>query len=457
MRVELVESARVSVEILENRTMLSADMVLLWHQHVGEAIRADHTHGGPTWASRTYAIVQAAVFDATQALDHSYTPMFVDADAPKNTSMDATVASAAAEALSQLYPLQADHIQDELKDSLAHIANGKVEKNGVKLGRAIADDIIAIRAGDGSDATSTYTPINQPGHWQPDPLNPAQTALGASWGQVAPFVMDQGAKFRPPPPPALTSGQYTAAFKEVKSLGDLNSTTRTPEQTMIGHFWAYDRGSMGTPLVLYNQIIDSIAQQKHLSESETAHLIALADIAMGDAGIAAWDCKYTMDFWRPITAIRNADQDGNPATIADPNWRPLGAPGNGEIPDFTPPFPAYISGHSTFGAATFEVLQSYFGTDKFSFDVRSDELPGVVRHYTRFSDAAKENGQSRIYLGIHWQFDNQYGLETGKKVADFVLKNAMKEVGDHDEVGAPCAARNLFGHASIRAIEDLFD
>src|SRR4051812_1614986 len=166
MREEMVEAARVSVEILENRTMLSADMVVVWHQHVMEAIRADRTHGGPTWASRTFAIVQAAVFDATQAIDHSYTPMFIDADARRDTSMDAAVASAAAEALSQLYPLQADHIQDELKDSLAHIPNGKAEKNGLKLGRAIADEIIAIRANDGSDAASTYTTTNQPGHWQ---------------------------------------------------------------------------------------------------------------------------------------------------------------------------------------------------------------------------------------------------------------------------------------------------
>jgi hypothetical protein len=457
MYTRLVDCSKMfSVEILENRTMLSADMVLTWHQHVAEAIRADRTHGGPTWTSRNFAIVQAAVFDTVQAIDHSYEPMFVDADAPKNTSMDAAVASAAAEALGQLYPLQPDHIRDELNDSLASLPNNKGQNNGVKLGRAIADQIIAIRAGDGSDAPSSYTPRNLPGHWQPDPLNPSQTPLGANWGAVTPFVMNDGAQFRPLPPPALTSAQYTAAFNEVKSVGDLNSTTRTAEQTLIGHFWAYDRASMGTPLVLYNQIIDSIAQQKHLSEGETAHLIALADVAMGDAGIAAWDCKYVNDFWRPITAIRNADQDGNLATIADPNWRPLGAPGNGEIPDFTPPFPAYISGHSTFGAATFEVLQSYFGTDKFSFDVRSDEVPGVVRHFSHFSDAAKENGQSRIYLGIHWQFDNQYGLATGKKVADFVLSQAMKPLRSSDVTTGPCAQRNLFGTSPIHD-DDVLD
>jgi hypothetical protein len=242
--MELAGSARMfAIENLENRTMLSADMVLLWNQHVMEAIRADRTHGGPTWASRNFAIVQGAVFDATEAIDHSYTPMFVDADAPKNTSMDAAVASAAAEALSQLYPLQADHIRDELNDTLSLIPNGKAQINGVKLGRAIADQIIAIRANDESDATSTYTPTNQPGHWLPDPLNSTQTALGASWGGLTTFVMNDGAQFRPPPPPAMTSGQYTRAFKEVKSLGDLNSTTRTPDQTLIGHFWAYDRPS----------------------------------------------------------------------------------------------------------------------------------------------------------------------------------------------------------------------
>ena len=170
----------------------------------------------------------------------------------------------------------------------------------------------------------------------------------------------------------------------------------------------------------------TIAQQKHNTLAQNARLFGLFGLAEADSGFAAWDAKYTYNFWRPITAIRNAAETGNPNTVADPNWVPLGAPGDGVVPDFTPPFPSYVSGHATFGSATFEILRKFYGTDRMHFSLTSDELPGVVRSYKSLTQAENENGMSRIYLGIHWSFDVQAGDQTGTAVANYVLKHALK-------------------------------
>jgi len=182
---------------------------------------------------------------------------------------------------------------------------------------------------------------------------------------------------------------------------------------------------MGAPPALYNQLVQTIAKQKHNTTVENARLFALANVAMADAGIAAWDCKFVDNLWRPVTAIHAAATDGNPDTIADPTWEPLGAPGGGVVPNFTPPFPAYVSGHATFGAAVCEVLKDFYHTDNIHFTLASDELPGVMRSFNSFTRAAAENGVSRIYLGIHWQFDNTEGQTLGRQIADFVFAHTL--------------------------------
>jgi hypothetical protein len=245
---------------------------------------------------------------------------------------------------------------------------------------------------------------------------------------VTPFVVRHMSHFVASTPPALDSADYAAAFDQVKRLGAVNSTDRTAEQTEIAQFWAYDRGVMGTPMVLYNQIAQSIARQQHNTLVENARMFALVNLAMGDAGIAAWTTKYIYDFWRPVTAIQQADTDGNDATTADSTWSPLGMPGT---PSMTPPFPAYISGHSTFGAAAFTVLADFYGSDKMRFTISSDELPGVTRTFKRFSDAAAENGISRIYMGVHWSFDNVEGKKAGSAVGDYVFNHALQRQRSH--------------------------
>jgi hypothetical protein len=195
-------------------------------------------------------------------------------------------------------------------------------------------------------------------------------------------------------------------------------------------FWAYDRGGTGTPPGMYCQQLKVIAVQEGNTQVENARLFALANMAQADAGVAAWDSKFDYDLWRPVTAIRRGGEDGNALTEADPNWVPLGAPG-GTNPSFTPPFPAYVSAHATFGAAIYQTLANFYGTDQMSFTLYSDEMPGVTRDFTSFSQAANENARSRIYLGVHWNFDDTFGQQLGRQIADYTFDRMLEPRGHH--------------------------
>jgi hypothetical protein len=248
----------------------------------------------------------------------------------------------------------------------------------------------------------------------------------------------------------MTSPAYAAAFNEVKNLGGdgiATPTQRTAEQTFIGIFWAYDgTPSLCAPPRLYNQIAVQIADQTRLGTVQLARLLALVNVAMADAGMAIWDSKYHWDVWRPITGIRESDigagptgaGDGNSATIGDPTFMPLGAPAtNLAGPNFTPPFPAYPSGHAGFGGALFQILRRFYGTDRLGFTFVSDEFNGVTKgndgnvrpympcSFSTFSQAEEENGQSRIYLGIHWSFDKTEGIAQGRRIADYVFDHTF--------------------------------
>jgi PAP2 superfamily len=405
-------------------TTTQGDAVLAWDAAMLEVIKADVANVG--MASRTMAMVSGAVYDAVNDIERTGSVYKIDVKAPKGASPSAAASEAAYTILSALDPSMQPLLDVTMAQSLAAVSSARARQEGVQVGLEVAQGILAWRANDGSSATVPYVAGTAPGQWRPTPPT-YQTAWGPEWGQVKTFAITRPASsFLPPPPPALNSPEYAAALNQVESLGALDSTTRTADQTQAGIFWAYDALSTGTPPVHYDQIAATVALQEHNTLTENARMFGLVNVAMGDAGIAAWDSKYTYNFWRPITAIRLADTDGNPATITDPTWTPLGSPGDQGKPNFTPPFPGYISGHAAFGSALFTVLARFYGTDNVRFTIGSDELPGVTRSYSSFSQASLENAWSRVYLGVHFWFDESNGLTLGASIGKNVFSHVMK-------------------------------
>ena len=414
-----------------------------------------HEQLGPGRSSRAMAIVHIAIFEAVNALTGRHESYTGIPRARGDASLRAAVAQSAHDTLCALYLAQCASFDAELMADLSRIPDSRPKTNGIDLGRRAATSILDMRANDGSDHIEPTVGIgfitsNLPGKWRQDPISQIPLALGAFWGGVKTFVLQSGDQFRAPVPPDLTSAQYAAAFAEVKRLGGdgvITPTERSAEQTEIGTYWAYDgTPSLCAPPRLYNQITMQIAEQRGSNFVELARLLALVNMALADAGVAVWESKYFYQYWRPITAIREADPgtgptllgDGNDATVGDPMFSPLGAPASNLAgPNFTPPFPAYPSGHAGFGGALFQVLRRFYGTDKIPFTFVSDEFNGITtdndgdvrpltpRSFKSLSQAEEENGQSRIYLGIHWAFDKTEGIAQGRRVADYVLDNVF--------------------------------
>jgi hypothetical protein len=396
---------------------------------------------GPGRSSRAIAIVQIAVFEAVNAISGGYQSYVGLPPAPPNASLEAAVAQAAHDTLVALYPSQSATFDRLLSDDLSKIDEGQDKEDGLDLGRSAAAAVLDLRENDGSEHPEPlvgidFIPSEEPGIWRQDPISQHPLALGARWGEVAPFVLESATQFRAPTPPALDSAEYAAAYDEAKRFGGdgvVTPTERTPDQTITATYWAYDgTPSLCAPPRLYNQITMEIAGNQRSNVVELARLLALVNAAMADAGIAVWESKYHYQYWRPVTGIRELD---------DPTFSPLGAPASNLTgPNFTPPFPAYPSGHAGFGGALFQILRRFYGTDDIAFTFVSDEFNGrtrdnegnmrplTPRSFPSLSSAEEENGQSRIYLGIHWSFDKTEGIAQGRRVADYVFENIFAPI-----------------------------
>ncbi|HKA07621.1 MAG TPA: phosphatase PAP2 family protein [Gemmataceae bacterium] len=389
------------------------DEVLRWNEATLQAIKAERTP--PPLSARHLAMVHCAIYDAVNAVRGSHETFHVTVDGFRGASASLAAAVSAHRVLTELYPSQVRQFDALLTRSLEAAGARDGLDPGIGLGRHVGAATCDWRYDDGSAREVRYTAGREPGAWNPTP--PTFTRpLAPHWPKVTCFVLRGGAQLRPDGPPALTSDAYTAAFDEVKRLGSKNSTARTREQTEIARFWADGEGTV-TPPGHWNRIAQTVSRQRGLTLAENARLFALLNVALCDVGIACWDCKFHFNFWRPIHGIREADRDGNPATEPDQSWQPL-------LP--TPPFPAYTSGHSSFSAAAATILAQFFGTDEMRFETTSDGLPGVTRRFNSFWSAAEEAGMSRIYGGIHWQFDNTDGLAGGRKVARYVYEHCMR-------------------------------
>ena len=421
------------------------DVVLAWNDLFGEILVDSTENQNPGYASRSQAILNLAIYDAVAiATNGSDAETFYDYDInlrrTDNISAEVAASQAAYTVLSSLYPDQQATLDAFLETRLSNVRADGSLADSLDVGTEIGNEILAIRASDGSDVIAEYAYTDEIGNFQPDPLNPDVPAWGLAWGAVDTFAISSSDDFRPETTPALTSEEYAASYNEVLELGSVDSETRTSDQTEAGIFWAYDREGLGTPIALFNDILQAVAVQQGNTMAENAALFAQASVAMADAGITAWDTKFTEEFWRPVTAIQEGDADGNDLTEGDIGWVALGAPNGEDITGFTPQFPTYISGHATFGAALFGTLQEFYGTDDISFDVTSAELQVLLdnpelqaaygldledaaRTFNSFSEAMAENGRSRIYLGIHFDFDELVGQEVGQAIAASVASN----------------------------------
>jgi hypothetical protein len=402
----------VSVLSLLIFSVAQADTVTDWNSAALEAIRANHS--SPPVASRNLAMLHAAIFDSVNGITRTYQPYFVSGHVSPSASVQAAASAGAYTILAAEYPSQQPQFAALYSASVANIANSPHKRAGTTWGENVANTILASRASDGSTNIISYTPGTNAGDWVPTP--PAfAPALLPQWGSVKPFAMASGSQFRPPPPPSLTSTQYTLDFGLTKSLGGITNSLRTLDQTEIALFWA-DGAGTATPPGHWNEIAQGIAAAHGNTLEQNARLFALLNIALADSAIACWDAKFTYNRWRPVTAIAEADLDGNPDTDADPNWLPL---------LITPPFPEYTSGHSTFSGAAAAVLGGFYGTDTLSFTSGSDTLPNVTRSFSNLSSAAEEAGISRIYGGIHFMTANQNGLQLGVQIGGYVVQNFM--------------------------------
>jgi membrane-associated phospholipid phosphatase len=380
--------------------------VVEWNRTLLAIVRTPGAQPATIHSTRNFAILHAAIYDAVNNIKPKFNPYLVRLpDVPRSASKIAAADEAAHDVLVSLYPAFQASLDTELQQDFAQLPDNEGKAQGIAVGQAVAGQLLAARGSDGANVTPPpYVPGTQPGDYQLTPPNFAPADF-TQWPHVTPFGLERADQFRPTPPPALTSAAYTETFNEVKSLGFIDSTTRTAEQTQIGKFWN------GNIQDFWNEIAQTATLHRHLNLEQSARLFALLNISLADTAIAFFDAKYTYNFWRPVTAVQSAGTDGNPETEPNPTWLPLSTK--------TAPDPSYPGAHSAISKAGATVLSFYFG-DQFTFDVSSESLAGVSRHFTSFSAAAEEAGLSRIFAGQHFRTDHIAGRSLGEQVAESI-------------------------------------
>lgn len=411
-----LRSTLLAAVLCTTSAIAHADEVTDWNQIMLESLRTGGVGG--ILATRPAATVQAAVYDALNGIEQRYGWIHVQPAAPPGASRRAAVVQAAYASLVQLFPAQQSALNTKRTNSLAAIASSDAAENsqsiarGIQWGQAVANAMVAWRAADGfANVPAAVTGGLAPGQWRPTlpgfaPFASVQLRTTTTW------VLPSASHIPLPGPPAMTSARYTADFNEVKSVGAATGSTRTAEQSLVAQF----SPSASSPNYFPNRVAVALGQQRNTTLSENARILALVNVAIADAGIAIWQGKYSHMFWRPITAIRLADTDNNPATAPDVNWLPfLG----------TPPYPDYPSGFCGLHAAGFAVLADYFGENS-SFSLISDSasMAGVVRHYSSFAAAERDFEDARVFSGIHFRFADEDATELGHKIAEYILANA---------------------------------
>ena len=385
-------------------TPAHSDVIMDWNAKA-DAIAAEKRTATPTHG-RGLAMLHIAMFEAVNAIERRYAPYKLNLTADRSTSKEAAAAAAGHDVLLALYPDQKADLDATLAKALAGIPEGEPKAKGVALGKKAAAEIVALRANDGADVPESYRPSTSPGAYVPTAM-----VISSTVGGFTPWVMTSGSQFRPAPPVALDSETWTRDYNEIRELGALKSTKRTAEQTTVGRFWFL------TGARTYNPLIHQVVKAKSMDLVDSARLFALVSMAGMDAYIAVFDAKYHYNFWRPVTAIRNADQTGNKATPRDASWLPLGD---------TPMHPEYPCAHCITSGAVHAVLQSLVGETVGEIALTSPTAPGVTRKWTRFQDYSDEVSNARIYAGFHYRFSTEVGKDMGKKIGERTVASQLR-------------------------------
>ena len=385
--------------------------VVEWNKALLRIVRTPGAQPSTIHPTRSFAIFHAAIYDAVNSIDRTHAPYLIRLSS-RAASQEAAAAAAAHEVLIGLYPSFSAQLDAQLQQSLAQVPDGAQKTEGVRIGQDVADRILALRADDGSAAPPVKFLFGTlPGDYQSTPPNfPAQPQF-TNWSHVKPFALERASQFRPGPPPALASDAYSDAFNEIKALGIASSTVASADQALTGRFWN------GAIQNYWNEIAQTTASSHRLTTAASSRLFALLDLTLADCVIAFYDAKYAYGFWRPVTAIRAADTDGNPETTADANWLPQAGK--------TAPDPSYPGAHAVISAAAEAVLAGIVEEDHFAFSVTSEVMPGTQRSFESFAGAAREATLSRIFAGQHFRFDLMAGRQLGRAVADLVVDRLL--------------------------------
>jgi hypothetical protein len=383
-----------------------ADTVTDWNAIMQSTVAVPPTN--PNFQARWGAITQLAVFEAVNSIVGDYRPYLGTIVAPAGASPEAAAIAAAYRTLVTLRPGSAVALDAARTASLLAIPDGPAKDDGIAVGEAAALAMLQLRAGDGWDDIVAYTPGTGPGDFQPPPAG----AFLPGWGLVTPFGIEDGSQFRLPAPPALETGRYANDFNEVRLLGSLNSPFRSQDRTDVARFYA-----ASSPVQVFCSAARQVSAAQGKSLSENARIFALLAMAMGDASIACWDTKYHYNFWRPMTAIRAGDTDGNALTDPDPTWVPLIT---------TPGHPSYASGHATVSGASVAVLERVFGKRGHVITLTHPALPGIELDYTAWNEITYDIDDARIYGGIHFRFDQEVGAHQGRQVGAYILRNYLR-------------------------------
>jgi hypothetical protein len=384
-----------------------ADVIDDWTDEA-DGIAADKRLQAPAY-SRVLAFMHVGMFEAVNAIDRRYAPYALDLIADRQTSRDAAIAAAAAEMLAAEFPDQAPALEARLAKFLATLATGPARDRGVLLGRRAAAGLRERRLPDGSELEETYRPVTSPGVYVP-----TTPAAGSTVAQFKPWVIASASEFRPGPPPALTSATWTRDLNEIRQMGSVASTMRSPNQTDVARFWLL------TGPRTWNPLVQQVLAASQLDLTDRARVRALVSMAAADSFIAVFDAKYTYNLWRPVTAIRNADLTGNPTTPREAGWLPLGE---------TPMHPEYPCAHCISSAAVAAVLRGMVGDSIPPVTLTSPTAPGVPRHFTRLADYEEEVSNARVWAGFHYRFSTLVARDMGRKIGERTLATQLKPRG----------------------------